>query len=288
MPSFAFDSGSLVPATSGQPVTSPLSSHLRSALRDYLLDVIEADLFPIEWSEEDEPVLTAMDPSGQVVTAWVTDSLDGSGLMRALTRAGETVATPWLSLAGRYRDGVGSFRRDWNAFREARPPGAQPGPRLYVVAGEVTREVLEAARVLHGVRLFSVDTREQEGGRQILDVTPLQPAGARILDGETVQEIEPAAAATAPTPDTTAEVEPVLAPRPVRTEPAESSDASEPAEPLAEPTGEAAETAEADPALRAVADLVGAPMPIEYHDGAATHQAVLTPQGCVRVGERTV
>lgn len=324
MPSFAFDSGSLVPATHDQPVTSPLSSHLRSALRDYLLDVIEADLFPIEWSEEDEPVLTAMDPSGQVVTAWVTDALDGPGLMRALTRAGETVATPWLSLAGRYRDGVGSFRRDWNAFREARPPGAQPGPRLYVVAGEVTREVLEAARVLHGVRLFSVDTREQ-GGRQILDVTPLQPAAARILDGQTIHEIEPSAkavsaatpattaeASSAATPETTDEVEPVVAPTPqeqtehagdsapaataeTAAETAELADsvrpagAAKPAE-AAEPTqgADAADPAEADPALQAVADLVGAPMPIEYHDGVGTHQAVLTPQGSVRVGERTV
>src|SRR5699024_8457075 len=101
----------------------------------------------------------------------------------------------------------------------------------------------------------------------------------------------PAAAATAPTPETIAEVEPVVAPGPARTEPSEPAEPAGPtesAEPAVEAAAQTGEPAEADPALQAVADLVGAPMPIEYHDGAATHQAVLTPQGCVRVGERTV
>lgn len=302
MPSFAFDSGALVPAPLGEPTTSPLSPQVRAALRDYLLDVIEADLFPIEWSDEDEPMLTAMDPSGQVVTAWVTDRLDAAALMRALTRAGETASSPWLSLAGRYRSGVGGFRRDWNAFREARPPGAHPGPQLYVVAGEVTRDVLDAARVLHGVHVFAVDARERAGGQQILDVTPVQPATVRVLDGDVIREIEPTivgapglAAAAPASPATSAE--PAAQPAP-----ATPATPAEPAENRSQATGEivdrnddhaqaarpAHEPAEPDPQLQAVAELVGAPMPIEFHDETTTRQGILTPHGQVRVGDRTV
>src|SRR5699024_8105149 len=122
----------------------------------------------------------------------------------------------------------------------------------------------------------------------------------------TIHEIEPSAkparaatpeataeVASAATPETTDEVEPVVAPTPQ--EQAEHSGDSAPAA-TAETAAETTEPAEpvepgpaeADPALQAVADLVGAPMPIEYHDGAGTHQAVLTPQGSVRVGERTL
>src|SRR5699024_1263582 len=233
MPSFAFESGYLVPATIGAPSTSPLTPQIRQALRDYLLDVIEADLFPVEWSEGEDPVLTAMDAAGQVVTAVVTDRLDGDGLVRALTRAGEATATPWLTIAGRYRSGVGGFRRDWNAFRESRPPGAQPGPQLYVVAGEVTPEVLEATRVLHGVQVFAVDARETRTGQQLLDVTPVQPATVRVLEGAVVHEIEPAITAATPGASLSAPT-PLAAPDGART-------AEEPEEPA-----EAVVTAAAD------------------------------------------
>ncbi|WP_277050821.1 hypothetical protein [Ruania albidiflava] len=302
MPSFAFESGYLVPATIGAPSTSPLTPQIRQALRDYLLDVIEADLFPVEWSEESDPVLTAMDRAGQVVTAVVTDRLDGAELMRALARAGEATATPWLTIAGRYRSGVAGFRRDWNAFRESRPPGATPGPQLYVVAGEIDREVLEATRVLHGVQVFAVDARQTTNGQQLLDVTAVQPATIRVLDGQVVHEIDPALTApsassppaggghptepeppapvdTVPTP---ADAEPVAAPERARPEPAS-------AVPTA-PTPRSQETPETspDPHLRAVAQLVGAPMPIELRHGGRVEHAVLTAEGALQLGGRTV
>lgn len=223
MPSFAFESGYLVPASIGQPSTSPLTPDVRKALRDYLLDVIEADLLPIEWSDEGDPVLTAMDVAGQVVTAVVTDRLDGDRLLTALTRAGEATSTPWLTIARRYRSGVEGFRRDWTEFRESRPPGAKLGPQLYLVAGEVTREVLEATRVLHGVQVFAVDARESASGQRLLDVTPVQPATIRVLDGAVVHEIEPGVTAesadrggvlSAPTPVAAAGTGPVTAPSP--------------------------------------------------------------------------
>ena len=340
MPSFAFESGYLVPASIGQPSTSPLSPDVRKALRDYLLDVIEADLFPVEWSDEDDPVLTAMDVAGQVVTAVVTDRLDGDRLLAALTRAGEATSTPWLTIAGRYRSGVGGFRRDWNAFRESRPPGAKPGPQLYVVAGEVTREVLEATRVLHGVQVFAVDARESSTGQQLLDVTPVLPATIRVLDGAVVHEIEPAITAaspgtgraiSAPTPAaapqqpiTVAEAPPAA---PTAEEPTERPAESQRSAPVlvpdpppveaTVPTPETAsrpavapvperrrrrtafperahevpppsEPASVDPQLRAVARLVGAPMPIELRHAGQVQHAVLTAEGTLQVGEATV
>ena len=336
MPSFAFESGYLVPASIGQPSTSPLSPDVRKALRDYLLDVIEADLFPVEWSEEDDPVLTAMDVAGQVVTAVVTDRLDGDRLLAALARAGEATSTPWLTIAGRYRSGVGDFRRDWNAFRESRPPGAKPGPQLYVVAGEVTREVLEATRVLHGVQVFAVDARESSTGQQLLDVTPVQPATIRVLDGAVVHEIEPAITAespgaeralSAPTPAAapqesitvaepapaarTAEEpaeqqrsEPVMVPDPPPVEatvPTPETASHPPVTPVPERRRRQAafperahsvlpdsEPSSVDPQLRAVARLVGAPMPIELRHAGQVQHAVLTAEGALQVGEATV
>lgn len=285
MPSFAFESGYLVPAAIGARSTSPLTPEIRQALRDYLLDVIEADLFPVEWNEEDDPVLTAMDAAGQVVTALVTDRLDGEKLMSALTRAGEATATPWLTIAGRYRSGVGGFRRDWNAFRESRPAGAKPGPQLYVVAGEVTREVLEATRVLHGVQVFAVDARQSANGQQLLDVNPVLPATIRVLDGAVVHEIDPAL--SPPSAPTEAD----SAPTPVRAPAAQRVPTTPPAthSPTAA-TPRSPETAEVDPDphLRAVARLVGAPMPIELRHGGRVQHAVLTADGALQVGERTV
>ncbi|WP_147915941.1 hypothetical protein [Ruania zhangjianzhongii] len=349
MPSFAFESGYLVPASIGQPSTSPLSPDVRKALRDYLLDVIEADLFPIEWSGEDDPVLTAMDVAGQVVTAVVTDRLDGDRLLAALSRAGEATSTPWLTIAGRYPSGVAGFRRDWNAFRESRPPGAKPGPQLYVVAGEVSREVLEATRVLHGVQVFAVDARESVTGQQLLDVTAVQPATVRVLDGAVVHEIEPAITAASPRADealsapTPAADQALSAPTPVAAleetvsaaaPPPVARTAEEPPElqgaesrpvpdqspgeasvptpetathPTVAPDLDAAAPAQqgsfperaraaepdpepvsVDPQLRAVARLVGAPMPIELRHAGQVQHAVLTAEGALQVGEATV
>ncbi|WP_168217942.1 hypothetical protein [Occultella kanbiaonis] len=195
MPSFAFESGHLVPATFGRQGPSRLTQELKSALRRYLLDVLEADLFPISWSDGAEPVLTAMDPAGQVVTAVVVDRVDSATLMRALARAGENAAAPWLTIAGRYRAGVPGFRRDWNAFREARPAGPRPGPQLYLLAGDVSSEVLSGLRVLHGVRVVAVDVRETPTGAPLLEVADVAPARLRVFDGAAVPELAPLAGA---------------------------------------------------------------------------------------------
>ncbi|MBK5248790.1 MAG: hypothetical protein JJE50_05065 [Actinomycetales bacterium] len=247
MPSFAFDSGHLVPASFGRPAEGSLAPEVVAALREYLLDVIEVDLFPVAWSQGPDPILTAMDRGGRVVTAVVTQRLDSAALVRALAAAGETAATGWLTIAGRYRNGVPGFRRDWNAFRESRPVGAQPGPDLHIVTGEVSDDVRDALRVLPDVRVLAVDVREGGAGRQFLDVEQMRPerSRVRVLDAG-VQVLD------------------VVAPE----------------------LGRAARPA-AEECLRAVAELVEAPVPIvlrEDRDSGeddGVHRATLQADGVV-------
>ncbi|UFU03485.1 hypothetical protein LQF12_02405 [Ruania suaedae] len=267
MPSFAFDSGLLVPTVLGRRSSTPLTPQLRRALRQYLLDVVDLDLLPVSWSEDAEPVLTAIDPAGQAVTAVVVDSIDGVGLVRALARAGETAASSWLAIASRHPGGVEDFRRAWTAFREARPAGAQPGPQLIVVAGAVDPEVLAATRVMHGVMVYSVDVREGAGGEELVDVTAVHRPTIRVLDHDVVHEPEALAltegfAPSAPIEDT-AVIPPVM------------DSAPTPPEPEDEHT--------IDPQLVSVAGLVGAPMPIEARAGDRIRTGALQADGTVLV-----
>jgi hypothetical protein len=298
MPSFAFESGHLVPATFGRQGPSRLTPELKSALRRYLLDVLEADLFPISWSDGAEPVLTAMDPAGQVVTAVVVDRVDSATLMRALARAGENAAAPWLTIAGRYRAGVPGFRRDWNAFREARPAGASPGPQLYLLAGDVSSEVLSGLRVLHGVRVVAVEVRETPTGAPLLEVADVEPARLRVFDGAAVPELAPLAGPAVAAGDD--------APGGVAA-PARGADAQRAGDPAAgAPAGPALSSAQPSPVqpppgrpevrpaarrgpepvrasenLRAVAALVDAPVRILLRSSAREHAAWLREDGVV-------
>ncbi|TDE94263.1 hypothetical protein EXU48_12605 [Occultella glacieicola] len=302
MPSFAFESGHLVPATFGRQGPSRLNPDHRSALRRYLLDVLEADLFPICWSDGAEPVLTAMDPAGQVVTALVVDRLDEATLMRALAGAGENAAASWLTIAGRYRSGVAGFRRDWNAFRESRPAGAQPGPQLYLVAGDVSAEVLAGLRVMHGVRVVAVDVREGPSGAPLLDVTDVAPSRVRVFDGEAEPELAPVTGPVAPVGSTAVPetapasigraAAPATAPapaEPVRSAPvAAAATAPPPQPPAAHPTTRFPLRREPEPVrasehLRAVAALVDAPVRIVLRSRERDHTAWLRQDGVVVV-----
>ncbi|QOR71384.1 hypothetical protein IM660_03540 [Ruania alkalisoli] len=279
MPSFAFDSGLLVPTVLGRRTSTPLTPELRRALRQYLLDVVDVDLLPISWSDEAEPVLTAMDPAGQVVTAIVVDSIDGVGLVRALARAGETAASSWLAIASRHPGGVDEFRRAWSAFRETRPAGAQPGPQLIVLAGAVDPEVLAATRVMHGVLVYSVDVREGSNGDELVDVSAVHRPRVRVLDHDVVHEPEQLALLS----DGAAPGALVaLAP------PAVAGDEAPPIEdtaviPPVVPDDDAGDELRIDPQLVAVASLVGAPMPIEAHTNGQLRTGSLQADGTVLV-----
>ncbi|SEE91845.1 hypothetical protein [Ruania alba] len=279
MPSFAFDSGLLVPTVLGRRTSTPLTPELRHALRDYLLDVIGVDLFPVAWSDGADPVLTALDPAGQVVTAVVTDAIDGVGLVRALARAGETSASSWLDIAARYPGGVAAFRTAWARFREARPVGAQPGPQLFVVAGSVDPEVLAATRVMHGVRVYSVDLRPGADGQQVVDVSPVHTATVRVLD-HVVHESEELALTPETSPISAGETA-VIAPVVTEREDTAGAESEHAAPSQAESPSEAQPEVEPDLHLQAVADLVGAPMPIEVHTGGQTRVASLSADGRV-------
>ncbi|WP_159623438.1 hypothetical protein [Ruania rhizosphaerae] len=278
MPSFAFDSGLLVPTVLGRRTSTPLTPELRRALRQYLLDVVDVDLLPISWSDEAEPVLTAMDPAGQAVTAIVVDSIDGVGLVRALARAGETAASSWLAIASRHPGGVDEFRRAWAAFRETRPAGAQPGPQLIVLAGAVDPEVLAATRVMHGVLVYSVDAREGSNGEELVDVSAVHRPTVRVLDHDVVHEPEQLALlADGAAPGALV----ALAP------PAVAGDEAPPIEDTAviPPVvpDDAGDEPSIDPQLVAVASLVGAPIGIEAQLDGQVRTGSLQADGAVLV-----
>ncbi|TRW43139.1 hypothetical protein [Georgenia yuyongxinii] len=184
MPFFEFDAGRLVPAQFGRPVAESIDPELLQAVRDQVLDLVQQPLFPVTWhgdparaGEAAVPRLTAMDPSGQVVTVEVVDRLDPVALVAALGLCARNSELGWTELGGLYPRGVGTFRRDWNVFRESMPPRPAPGPRLIIVAGSVADEVRPALDSLvgSGVSVYEIAVRQLTSGRRFLEVTEVRP-----------------------------------------------------------------------------------------------------------------
>ncbi|WP_448073519.1 hypothetical protein [Georgenia yuyongxinii] len=112
MPFFEFDAGRLVPAQFGRPVAEGIGPELLQAVREQVLDVVQRPLFPVTWhgappraGEPAVPRLTAMDPSGQVVTVEVVDRLDPATLVAALGRCAHNSELGWTELASSTRAG---------------------------------------------------------------------------------------------------------------------------------------------------------------------------------------
>ncbi|MPV38644.1 restriction system modified-DNA reader domain-containing protein [Georgenia subflava] len=203
MPFFEFDDGRLVPARFGYSVAAEIEPSILEAVRNQVLEVVERPLFPVSWhgdgrrtgtyrdSEAPEPRLTAMDPSGQVVTVEVVERLSPAALVDALSRSGRNADMGWTELGGMYPRGMAAFRRDWNIFRESMPPRPAPGPRLIIVAGAVEDEVRPALEVLgrSGVVVHEIRLRQMPDGSQLLDVDELRPDVVRytgtILSADT-------------------------------------------------------------------------------------------------------
>lgn len=179
---FEFDDGELFPAQIGSAGSGELDPEVLAAVREHVLEVIGKPLFAVRWDTEGtgpenagpEPYrLIAMDASGQVVSVEVVRTLTSATLVDALAQSGRTATLGWLDLAALYPRGSGSFRRDWNAFRESLPPRPLPGPRLFIVTSKVLDEVRPALEVLadSGVEVFEVVQRQVSDGRRFVEVT---------------------------------------------------------------------------------------------------------------------
>lgn len=178
---FEFDGQYLHPAHLGNAASEPLEPEVMEAVRRQVLQIIGRPVFPVSWESRDgshaAPAapnrLIAMDPSGQVITIQVTAALDSAGLVDALARSGRTATLGWADLAARYPHGTEAFQREWSLFRQSLPPRPVPGPRLYVVTGEIAPEVRPALEALadSGVEVFEVGERTLTSGRRFLQVT---------------------------------------------------------------------------------------------------------------------
>ena len=149
-----------------------------SAIRDAVLQIVGRPLFPVRWTDSetgsfDGPDrLVAMDPSGQVVTVEVCERLTSAGLVEGLSRSGRTASFGWVDLAEMYPRGASSFRSDWNEFRGGMPPRPLPGPRLYVVTGQIDDEVRPALEMLadSGIEVYEASQRLLGSGRLLVEI----------------------------------------------------------------------------------------------------------------------
>lgn len=180
---FEFERGRLIPAQFGRPVDQGLGPEILESVRSQVLEVIGRPLFPVAWQAPESEVgpdggphcLTALDASGQVVSVEVLQRLDAVSLISAMGRLGEIAKMGWLELAHVYPGGPDAFRAGWAEFRESMPPTVEPGPRLFLVVGDVEPGVDSALVILAsaGLEIHQVRLREMSNGRRFLEVHPV-------------------------------------------------------------------------------------------------------------------
>lgn len=216
MPLFEFEAGQLIPAQIGHAVTDPVEPAVLDAVRAQVLEMLRLPVFPVTWQDDDgAPRLTAMDPAGHVVSVEVLERLDAHALVAALGRAGHWAERGWIDVARSYPNGVGAFRRDWNAFRESQPVGTVVTARVHVVASQIDDDARHALDALAGagVVVHELAVRQMSSGRLFLDVTEVSVPVAPLpwlLPGRTVAALE-AASPALPAPPAVEETEPPAA-----------------------------------------------------------------------------
>ena len=190
---FEFDEGRLIPAQFGRSVSGGLTPEVVDAVCNQVLEIVSRPLFPITWRdispfeaqafidesspENEAPRLTALDPSGQVVSVEILDFLDSDTLIQSLSRLAGTAALSWSDLAREYPGGVAGFKSGWLHFRDSMPPSPGAGPRLVMVVGSIDPAVRPALEVLaaSGVEVHEMSLREMSNGRSFLEVHAVGP-----------------------------------------------------------------------------------------------------------------
>lgn len=189
---FEFDEGRLIPAQFGRSVSDGLTPEIVDAVCNQVLEIVSRPLFPITWrdispfegsafvdgsAEDEAPRLTALDPSGQVVSVEILDFLDSDTLIQSLSRLAGTAALSWSDLAREYPGGIAAFKSGWIQFRDSMPPSPGAGPRLVMVVGRIDPAVRPALEVLaaSGVEVHEMSLREMSNGRSFLEVHAVGP-----------------------------------------------------------------------------------------------------------------
>lgn len=182
---FEFEDGHLVPAQFGRAVANGLSPDVLDTVRAQVLEIVSRPLFPITWRDmsrvsdpsNEQPRLTALDASGQVVSVEVLDHLDSDTLIASLSRLADTASLAWSDLAGEYPGDIEGFKAGWVHFRDSMPPSPAPGPRLVMVVGSIDAQVRPALDVLasSGVEVHEMSLRQMSNGRAFLEVHAVGP-----------------------------------------------------------------------------------------------------------------
>ena len=169
-----------------------MTPEIVDAVCNQVLEIVSRPLFPITWrdispfegsafvdgsAEDEAPRLTALDPSGQVVSVEILDFLDSDTLIQSLSRLAGTAALSWSDLAREYPGGVAAFKSGWIQFRDSMPPSPGAGPRLVMVVGRIDPAVRPALEVLaaSGVEVHEMSLREMSNGRSFLEVHAVGP-----------------------------------------------------------------------------------------------------------------
>lgn len=179
MAMYELDGNHLIPVRLGRSADAEIQARSLAAVQRQVIEVLRRPLFPLEWGKvAGGESLTALDATGQVVLVEVLDTLGAARIMAAMARLTATAALGRRELAGRYANGLDSFREDWNEFREAMPTQAEPGPRLTLIAASLAPEVRPSLSVLlgAGVELYEVDVRVVDEARVVVMVEQIVDA----------------------------------------------------------------------------------------------------------------
>lgn len=264
---FELEGGRLVPAQFGRTVAEGLTEDVLETVRSQVLEIVARPLFPITWRDMsrihegvgDNPRLTALDATGQVVAVEVLAHLNSEALITSLSRLADAAALSWTDLASEYPGGIPAFREGWANFRDSMPPSPGAGPRLIMVVGSIDPQVRPALEVLaaSGVEIHEISLRRMTSGRAFLDVAPVGPrtyAHVPQLLGQ----------------GSTVEALPVGAFSSSQSVPAQ---ASLPTAPAAAPASDSAPAADASPA----AQTLTAPTAVQAPSAPAAAQAPTVP-----------
>ncbi|QOR45997.1 hypothetical protein [Trueperella pecoris] len=191
---FALRNGRLVAAP--QSVVTQVSDEVLNAVRAQSLEFIDRPLFPVGWAEESQSLL-ALDPTGQVVTIDVLETLSSDAFVSALTRAGRHGEMNRLTLANMYTGGESAFDADYQRFVESSPPLMKRGPRLFIFAFDYDVDVRRPISALRhvGVEAYRVVVHEGVSGL-LVEIADVMENRGVIEPGSQPVAIDVAAEAT--------------------------------------------------------------------------------------------
>ena len=282
---FEMHDGRLAPAQLGTLAATEVQAEALHAVRQQIVEVTRRPLFSINWQNQDgHDILTALDPSGQVVTVEVTRTLDSATVVGAMARLADTSSAGWTDLASQYPGGIETFREDWNEFREALPARVEPGPRLIIVTTEFADDVRSSLTVLlsSGIEVHHLTVRDLDG-QQVVDVERAE-ADLFRSDGPLLMA-RPARVALEAAPTEEMDLSAVETTEPDTQEEQDSAPAEEQSD--APATLEIA-GAESEAAFAAVAGVLDQPTTVVWQQLRENifHEATIDPQGTLTLEDQ--